>query len=216
MATPKTTKVRAALGFSASNMDKLTAGAKNIYSKMSSDVQQFPSPVPNMPTYLGLLTSLESAQPAVRSGIKGASVSRNNAANALVSGTKQILSYVQALADASPENAAAIIIAAGFAVAVVPSNPLSPLMLKNGTPSGTVLLRAYVHLLTGGTTKSVCYAWQYSVDGQKTWVSLPVTPVSRTTITGITPLTTLAARVAVTVGKQPMSDWSPVSTIAVG
>ena len=208
-------KVKATLGFSTSKMDGLTAGARNIYTKMSADVQHFPSPVPSMPTYLGLITSLESAQPAVASRTKGAVGPRNNAARALVSGTKHLLSYVQTVADASLDSAETIIVAAGFTVATDTQHVKAPVTLKIGPQSGTVLAYANVAFLVGSTSKSVSYSWMYSVDGQKTWVSLPVTPISRTIVTGIAPMTTVAVRVAVTVGTAQMSDWSQVSTLFV-
>ena len=207
--------VRAVLGFSTKKISVLNAGTRNIYSKMSVDQQQFPNPIPSMPTYLGLITALEASQPAVNSRTKGASTIRNNAATALTSGTKQLLTGVQILADTSPENAAAIVLASGFKVAAVRPHLLSPVMLTNAKPVGTVTVRAYVALLTGNTHKSVSYSWQYSIDGEKTWINLPVTPLSRTTITGLAPMTVVAARVAVTVGKLPITDWSAPGTLTV-
>ena len=98
---------------------------------------------------------------------------------------------------------------------MTPPHVQTPVTLVNGKPVGTVTLRAYVALLTGRTFRSVSYSWSYSIDGEKTWLNLPVTAISRTTITGLAPLTTVSARVAVTVANQPISDWSPPSTLVV-
>ena len=77
------------------------------------------------------------------------------------------------------------------------------------------MLRANVALLTEGTTKAVAYAWSYSTDGEKTWLTLPMTAIGKTTITGLAPMTTVAARVAIVVRNLPVGDRSPVSTLVV-
>ena len=207
-------RVRAILGFKTTVYAALLAGAKNIYTKMSSAVQQFPSPTVTMAAFLILIQVMETAQSGVNSRTKGQSTVRNNAAKALILALEGLLSYVQGLADAS-NTAATIIAAAGMKVRAVSQHAKAPLTLTNGKPSGTVIMRAYATLLTGAQDKSGAYSWQYSVDGQKTWVTLPPTSIARTSITGLASTTTVAARVAVSVGKQPISDWSPVVTLVV-
>ena len=207
--------VRAVLGFKTGSIPILMAGARNVYSKMSADTAQYPSPDPTMPQYLGLITDVDAAQPLVHSRTRGATSPRNVKAGALVTGSKRLLGYVQSLADTSPEIAAQIIVNSGFKVAGVSLHALTPVMLKNGKPTGTVIVRAFVKLLTGGSKAAVSFSWSYSVDGEKTWINLPVTPIGRTLITGLTALTTVAVRVAVTVGKLPIGEWSPASTLIV-
>jgi hypothetical protein len=207
-------RVRAILGFSTTKIAILLLGAKNIYTKMSAAVQQFPSPVVSMAALLGLIQALEAAQPAVVARTKGASTIRNNAVTPLVVALQYLLSYVQNLCDLSPDLAATIIAAAGMRVHANGQHLKAPLTLTNGKPSGTVILRAFAALLTQGK-KHGSYSWSYSVDGEKTWLSLPSTSIASTTITGLTPATTVAARVAVAVGKQPLSAWSAVVTLVV-
>ena len=206
-------RVRAILGFSTTKITSCcTQSEEHLREGMSAAVQQFPSPIITMAALLGLIQALESAQPAVNARTKGASTIRNNAAIPLVIALQQLLNYVQTLGDMSPDTSAAIIAAAGMRVRSVGQHLKAPLTLTNGQPSGTVIVRAFAALLTQGKNKRGSYNWQYSIDGEKTWLTLPSTSIANTTITGLTPATTVAARVAVAVGKQPLSAWSAVVT----
>ena len=51
--------------------------------------------------------------------------------------------------------------------------------------------------------------WEYTTDG-KTFLSLPSTPEVKTTVTGLTPLTTVGFRVAVSKPKGIVGPWSQV------
>ena len=184
---------------------------------MVANPQQFPSPVPTAAALLSLINALQSAQSGVDSRTKGASTLRNNAADALIIALQQLLSYVQSLADASPDTGSVIIAAAGLQIRSVPTRAQALLTLTNGKPSGTVNVRASAALLkqiSNSSSHAVVFSWQVSSD-DKNWTNLPVRAVASTTITGLTPMTAVWVRVAVTVGKQPMGDWSPAATIVV-
>ena len=58
------------------------------------------------------------------------------------------------------------------------------------------------------------FSWEYTTDG-KTFLGMPSTPEANTTMSGLTPLTTVGFRVAVTVAKRPMGPWSQVVNILV-
>ena len=58
------------------------------------------------------------------------------------------------------------------------------------------------------------FNWQSTVDG-KTFVSLPSTPLSKTTLADLTPLTTYGFRVSVTGSNGVMGPWSQVVAFLV-
>jgi len=62
--------------------------------------------------------------------------------------------------------------------------------------------------------KHVTFNWQSSAEGGKTWISAPSTPLATTTLEGLTPLTTYAFRVSVTVSKTA-GEWSQAVSILV-
>lgn len=75
----------------------------------------FPNPVVPLGTVTGAIAALHSAETAALTRVKGAVASRNEKRAALVSLLEQLRAYVQARADASPENGASIIESAGMA-----------------------------------------------------------------------------------------------------
>ncbi len=80
---------------------------------------------------------------------------------------------------------------------------------------GSVNLEANAGALLGADAgRKHFFSWGYTTDG-KTFISIPSTPDARTTVAGLTPLTTVGFRVAVTVSKTPMSAWSQVVELLV-
>jgi len=70
-----------------------------------------------------------------------------------------------------------------------------------------------VHVVAKATKGAKLNDWQYSVDGGKTWVSIPSTTKAKTTISGLTPgvEVTYRQRVQTKAGAQ---DWSqPISAL---
>src|SRR5262249_20344431 len=93
-------------------------------------------------------------------------------------------------------------------------HPKPLLALKNGLPSGTVLLEANSRLLDG-TSRKKTYHWQFTSDLGKSFSPMPSTPVARTSIANLTPLTTVFFQVAVTVNQQAQGPWSQTVSILV-
>jgi hypothetical protein len=139
---------------------------------------------------------------------KGAVATRNEKRAALVSLLEQLRAYVQARADASPENGASIIESAGMAVRKVATHAARTFTAKAGAVSGSVTLYA----------KSVgdraAYMWEYSTDGGKTWIATPVTLQAKTTISGLTPGATVQFRYQ-PVSKTGEGDWSQTVLLLV-
>jgi hypothetical protein len=89
------------------------------------------------------------------------------------------------------------------------------LEVSQGPTSGAVDLEANVGALLGADARRKhFFSWEYTTDG-KTYIGMPSTPDARTTLTGLTPLTTVGFRVAVTLSKSPMGPWSQVVNFLV-
>lgn len=215
MTTSPTHRVRATLGINKKKITALLALAKAIYDGMLANPTLFPSPSPAMAVLLALITALDSAQRVVATRAKGAAAVRDQKRDALITALESERMYVQALCDANPEQAVALIKAAGMSVAQVATRDKPALQAKPGTAPGGVILVANETLLVGkGVHKKALFNWQMSADGGKTWTTLPPTPLATTEVTGLTSLATYAFRVSVTVGKV-VGEWSQAVTIVV-
>ena len=136
----------------------------------------FPTPTPTIAALSGAVADLHAAQTTSLSRAKGAATVRNDKRTVLVSLVQQLRGYVQAVADATPENGAAIIESAGLAVRKIPSRGKRTFVAKQGPLSGSAIVTA----VSAGPRSS--YEWQYSTDGGKTWVLAPATTQGKTTI----------------------------------
>src|SRR6185295_14949642 len=104
----------------------------------------------------------------------------------------------QQLANTSPEQAAALIEAAGMKVGQVPSYDKPVLSATQRHPSSAVQLLANVGVLTAKTFGKVFFNWQYSGDGGESWIARPSTPRGKADLEGLTPMETYGFRVSVT------------------
>ena len=86
--------------------------------------------------------------------------------------------YVQSVADADLDNAASIIESSGMHVKRVRPYPARVFAAKPGPNSGTVIL------LAPKAGNRAGYEWAYSLDAKKTWVGLPFTVQTTTTVKG--------------------------------
>jgi hypothetical protein len=118
---------------------------------------------------------------------------------------------IQAVADSgNPEEAVATLLAGGVEVAGVPKHDKPVLEPSEGPTSGSVNLEANAKILLGDyLRRKHFFNWEYTLDS-KTFISVPSTGEARTTVTGLTPLTTVGFRVCVTKGKGVMDPWSQV------
>jgi hypothetical protein len=210
-----THRVRAVLTLPKSKIATLLAIAKAVYNAFQSDPGSLPQPTPPLATVGAQIQALDTAQQATSTRANGTVATRNAKRDVLVTSLESWRMYVQTLCDANPEQAEALVAAAGMAVAKVPVHAKPVLGAKLGTASGSVTLEANATLLVGrGVKKHAAYAWQYSADGGKTWTNAPATPLAHTTLEGLTPLTTYAFRVAVTVS-QTVGAWSQAVALVV-
>jgi hypothetical protein len=207
-------RTRAVLKLKRRNTPHLVALAQAIHDGMSAAATQFPLPIPTMATFASQIQDLATAEQATKTRARGTAAVRNAKAAVVITSMESLQTYVQGLCDASPEQAQTLITAAAMQVAATRSGHKPVLAAKVGPVSGGALLYANRSVLVGKTFKRVLLNWQYSVDGGKTWVSAPSTPLASTEIMGLPAMTTVSFRVSATVAKA-VGEWSQAVALLV-
>jgi hypothetical protein len=182
--------------------------ADNIVQKMTNN-PSFPTPTPTIAALTAAVADLHTAETAALSRTKGAATVRNDKRTVLVSLLQQLRGYVQSVADATPENGAAIIESAGLAVRKIATRGKQAFAARPGALGGSAIVTA----ATAGPRSS--YEWQYSIDGGKTWVFAPATTQGKTTVTGLPSGTTAQFRYLAVTPKGGQGDWSPAVSLLV-
>ena len=180
----------------------------NVVQKVTNN-PNFPTPTPSVAVLTAALDDLHSAETQALSRAKGAATVRNDKRTVLVSELQQLRGYVQGIADATPENGAAIIESAGLAVRKIPTHPARSFAARPGALAGTAIVTA----TTAGPRSS--YEWQYSTDGGKTWLFAPATTQGKTTIAGLPSGTTVQFRYLTVTPKAGQGDWSAAVSLLV-
>jgi hypothetical protein len=214
--TTTPTKPRANLGVKKTNIARLLAHSKIIYNAILLALATlFLSPPITMPALLVLIEALDVAEQNAATRTKGLAAVRNGKRDTLWTALMTLRVYVQSIADiALPENAIALIEAAGMVVGRVPIRVKAILAAKLAPAgSGIVHLVANATVLVGKTAKKRMFNWQWSLDG-KSWNSAPSTPFASTLIAGLTLGTTYWFRVSVTIAKTE-GEWSQPVTLQV-
>jgi hypothetical protein len=167
----------------------------------------FPTPNPPLTAVSGAVSDLQVAETAALTRATGTIATRNEKRAALVTLLEVLRSYVQSVADASPENAISIIESAGLALRKPTVHAPRVFAAKGGTVSGSVKLTAPI----GG--RRAAYLWQYSTDAGKTWVDVSPTLQAKATVTGLPAGTSVQFRYR-SVIKGGAADWSaPISLL---
>jgi hypothetical protein len=168
----------------------------------------FPAPVPALSAISAAVSDLQAAETVALTRVKGAVAARNDKRAVLVSLLQQLRAYVQAMADATPENGATIIQSAGLGVRKTVVRATRVFAAKPGPLTGTVTVTTAI------AARRASYEWQYSIDGGKTWVAAPVTLKSKATIVGL-PAGTVVQVKSRAVTKIGEGDWSQVVALLV-
>jgi hypothetical protein len=168
----------------------------------------FPTPNPPIPVVAKALALLDTTETATKTRAKGTVAARNAARLALVSDLHAWKAYVQQVADANPEQAAAIIASAGMTVRKATARTKLPFAAKFGPTSGTV------HLTAKSAAVRASYDWAWSADGGKTWTEVSPTLQAKTTITGLPVATNCFFRYR-PVTKAGAGDWSLPTALIV-
>ncbi|MGH7294973.1 MAG: hypothetical protein ACRELB_08570 [Polyangiaceae bacterium] len=180
----------------------------NVVHKMTGN-PYFPTPTPTVAALQAAVDDLHAAETAALSRATGAVTVRNDKRTVLVGLFQELRGYVQGVANATPENAAAIIESAGFAVRRIAPHGKRAFTATQGALSGEARITAV------NAGPRAAYDWQYSVDGGKTWVEVPSTTQGRTTISGLPAGTTAQFRYRAVTPKGGQGDWSPAVALLV-
>jgi hypothetical protein len=204
-------RARAVLKIKRKNTVSVTGKANAMCSGIGGNPTLFVTPNPPISTLQAQIVVVGKAEVVAATKAKGAAAARNVQLGILVGMMETEQTYVQAVADTSPspDHAVSTIQAAGLMVALVGQHTKAILTVKQGPQSGLVSLDAYAAALAGHGRRKTFFNWQSTVDG-KTFVSLPSTPKSKTTVANLTPLTTYGFRVSVTNSDGIPGEWSQV------
>ena len=183
----------------------LIANAEAIVASMT-DNPHFPAPVPPPWQVSKAAMDLQDAETAALTRATGTVATRNEKRTMLVSLLQQLRGYVQVTADADPENASVIIMSAGMFVRKEPERPLRVFSAKPGTASGEV------KLVAPSAGKETSYEWEYSIDGGATWLTMPPTIQSSTSLLGLTPGSNVMFKYRC-VTRRGVSVWSHAITV---
>jgi hypothetical protein len=161
----------------------------------------FPAPDPPLATVSAAIEALDAAQTATLTRAAGTIATRDEKRLAALALLQQLCTYVQAVAYANPENAAAIIESAGMNVKKKRVLRARVFAAEPGDVSGSV------NLFAPRAGARAAYEWSYSTDGGTTWESLPNTVKASTTVVGLRPGSRVGFRYRVTT-KDGVGDWS--------
>jgi predicted phage tail protein len=188
------------------NADLILYGT-NVAQKLTGNAS-FPTPTPTVAAIVAATRDLQTAETAALSRAVGATTVRNGKRVVLVSLLQQLRGYVQGVADATPEDGAAIIESAGLAVRKLALHGKRQFAVKQGALLGTASITA----VAAGNRAS--YAWEYSLDGGKTWIAAPITTQSKTTVAGLPSGTVVQFRYLAVTPKGGQGNWSqPLSLL---
>jgi hypothetical protein len=175
--------------------------SQNVHDKMAASMVLLPTPSPALPVLQKSIDTLASNEALCKGKAPGAVIDRDAALKTLRVALNNERAYVELVANADPANAAKIADAAGMSLHKPHARTKAPLTAKAGLTSGVV------HLVALRAQGAKANEWQLSTDGGKTWVDLPSTTRAATTVTNLTPATTVQFRQRA-LTKNGMSDWS--------
>jgi hypothetical protein len=168
----------------------------------------FPLPDTIITAYNAALGNYSTAETAAQTRAKGTIAARNAAKVVWLAAIHALKARIQQVADATPDQAEAIITSTTLAVKKVPLRQKQSFVAKYGATSGTV------EVIAKAAAARASYDWQYSIDGGKTWVDVPNTLKAKTTISGLPVATTVEFRYRATT-KTGMGDWSLPTSLLV-
>jgi hypothetical protein len=200
MAKASTNKIGVAL-MAPHPVASLLVFSQNVHDKMAASMVLLPTPSPALSVLQTSINTLANKEAAAKGKAPGAVIDRDAALKTLKVALNNERAYVELVVNADPANAAKIADAAGMSLHKPRVRTKAPLAAKAGTTSGVV------HLTALRAQGAKANEWQLSTDGGKTWVDLPSTTKAATTVTNLTPSTTVQFRQRA-VTKNGVSDWS--------
>ena len=197
----------ATLKLPASKVPALITYAQGIVKGMTGNAS-FPNPVPTLAAVTAAINALQTAETAALARTKGAVATRNEARTSLVMLLEQLKADIQAAADANVENGASIIQSAGVSVRKTAVHPPRVFAATPGAVSGVA------NVVAPSAARRASYEWEYSLDGGKTWVTLPSTLQAKTSLSGLQSGSTVQFRYR-PVTKTGEGNWSPAVSVTV-
>ena len=213
---PKPKRVRGMLDVDPRKADQVVDRAELMDAGLVTYASTFTSPNPPEPKFASQIALTSTAQIAARKGGAGMSAARDVQVGILLDMMHSELVYMQSVANAAtPDQAVQILLQGGVKIAGVGKHNKEILTISQSQPGASVMLEANVSALLGPyLRRKHFFSWEYTLDG-KTFVARPSTPEGLTTVPGLTALTTVGFRVAVTVAKTPMGPWSQIVNFLV-
>ena len=183
--------------------------AQAIHDVMAANSKTLPSPSPVLSVLQTDIDALKAKETVVKTRVAGAVTDRDAALKVVTVDLNNERAYVEQLCNADPANAAQLAQDAGMTLRQNGARNKPPLSVKPGTVSGEVLAVAKAAKGAGANE------WQYSTDGGKTWIAVPSTTRASTTISNLSPGTSLLVRQRA-LTKAGLGDWTdPVAHIVV-
>ena len=210
---------RPAVGFQRANIPKLVAGSEVVQTKFAANAALLPNPPVSPAAFETQIVDLKTKNLATKTN-KAAVPAREASADVVWATVKNLCGFTLQLCYASPEQASTIIAGSGFKESGVGTHEKEILGLFLTTNQGEIRCEASASKLEAPgkrKTASRDYHWRHGIVSTPVpgavapvpavWINDEATPVARTLITGIPPLTYVAVQVAVkdSVG---LSEWS--------
>jgi hypothetical protein len=217
---------RPAIPFKRDNIPKLTAGSDVIQAKFAANSAALPNPPVSPAAFETQIVDLKSKQLATKTN-KAAVPAREASADVVWATVKSLCGFTLQLCYANPEQASTIIASSGFQESGVGTRQKETLELFLTTNAGEIRCEANASKLTAPGNRKAGnrdYHWRHGIVSTPApgavapvpaaWINDDATPVARTLLTGIPPLTYVAVQVAIkdSVG---LGAWSQSAIILV-
>ena len=167
----------------------------------------FAEPTPPLAVLQAHIAQLADAEAHTLTRTRGAAAERNAMRAVVHNDLRQVRSFVQSIADASPADAAAIAETSGMSVKRSSGHGKADFDVKPSPVSGTV------HLYARAARTRSSYDWEHSIDGV-TWIRVDSTVRADTVIPNLAPRTRHSFRFR-RVTKEGVGDWSQVVSALV-
>lgn len=200
---------RPAVGFKRDNIPKLVTGSEVVQGKFAANSAILANPPVSPGTFATQITDLKAKHLATKTN-KAAVPAREASADIVWATCKSLCAFALQLCYANPDQASTIIAASGFKESGVGVRQKEGLELFLTTNPGEIRCEANASKLEGPSNRKAGnrdYHWRHGVVSTPVpgavapvpaaWINDEASPVARTLITGIPPLTHVAVQVAV-------------------
>ena len=200
---------RPAIPFKRDNIPKLVAGSEVIQGKFAANGATLLNPPVAPAAFETQITDLKAKNLATKTN-KAAVPAREASADVVWATCKSLCAFTLQLCYVNPEQASTLIASSGFKESGVGTRQKETLELVLTTNAGEIRCQANASKLTGPAQRKAGnrdYHWRHGIVSTPVagavapvpaaWINDEATPVARTLVTGIPPLTYVAVQVAV-------------------